>query len=115
MVTTLPGEPAETAPAIPAAPTLVVNSSVSITSTWVVPDDGGSAITSYDLRYKRTVDSTWTEVDGGLDLTETITGLNASTSYDFQVQATNDVGDSGWSATAQATTTAALTIPAFSR
>ena len=71
------------------------------------PDDGGSPITSYDLQYKRTVDSIWTEISDQTDLSETVTGLNAGTSYDFQVRATNDVGDSAWSATAQATTQAA--------
>ena len=104
---TLTDDPDATEPATPAAPTLVVNSHTAIAATWVEPDDGGDPITSYDLQYKRTVDSVWTEISDQTDLTETVTGLSASTSYDFQVRATNGIGDSLWSATAQATTQAA--------
>lgn len=34
-------------PTVPAAPSTVVNTNVSVTITWAAPNDGGSPITSY--------------------------------------------------------------------
>ena len=44
--------PVSTAPATPAAPTVDNATQTSLRISWVAPDDGGEAITSYDLRYR---------------------------------------------------------------
>ena len=100
---TLTDEPSNF-PATPAPPTFVVISDTSIAVTWVEPDDSGDPIVSYDLQYKLFVDSVWLDISNQTDLTETVTGLNAGTSYDFRVRATNGNGDSGWSLRAFART-----------
>ena len=104
---------AAAAPATPAAPTLSVNSSTSITATGTAPDDGGSAITSYDWRHKRTADAAWIDRFDETSLSQTFTGLDSATEYEFQFRATNDEGDSDYSLSATATTATATVAPAF--
>ena len=83
---------------------------------WDAPSrDGGSDITTYDLRYietsaDETVDSNWTVVrdvwtKSKGPLRYALTGLAAETQYDLQLRAVNGVGDGPWSATATGTTT----------
>ena len=80
----------------------------SITVEWSAPSsDGGSDISSYDLRYSKTSElllsyiattfksDVWTSGDG--DLTATVTGLEAGTKYSVQVRAVNAAGKSPWS------------------
>ncbi len=71
------------------------------TVTWKEADEiGGSAVTSYDLRYKRHADSTWTEVTniGTLDdRTHTVRDLDQFVLYQFEVRAVNDDGAGPWS------------------
>ena len=79
----------------------------TLTIDWDAPTDiGGSAITSYDLRYIRsdasgkTDPANWTEVAGiGTDDTGTyeITGLGPGVQYDLKVRAVNDTGPGPWS------------------
>jgi len=75
---------------------------------WDAPTDiGGSAITSYDLRYRRFQDPDWTEVTsvGTVDdRTYTLTGLDGTVdgvnvAYALQIRAVNDAGGGRWSAT----------------
>ena len=77
--------------------------------SWSAPSDtGGSAITSYDLRYIRSdaldkADDSWTVRDSiwtSGDLEYTLSGLTNGVGYDVQVRAVNDAGDGPWSATA---------------
>ncbi|MDE2639850.1 MAG: aryl-sulfate sulfotransferase, partial [Chloroflexota bacterium] len=88
-----------------ATPTLT-----SVTVAWTAPSsDGGAAITAYDLQYKESSATSWTQVDdiwetGGGTLSYRKTGLTPSTGYDFQVRAVNADGDGAWSATQTATT-----------
>lgn len=97
---------AATAPSQMGAPTLVVNSATQITATLASdPTDGGSAITSYDLRYS-TDESTWTTLTG-ITSPRAITGLTASTLYYVQARAVNAVGAGAWSASVSDTTSAA--------
>ena len=97
-------------PIAPDAPTVnaTSGSATSLDVRWTAPSNTGRpAVTSYDLQYKKTIDSTWT--DGPQDVTTTsasISGLVAETSYDVQVRATNDEGDGAWSSEATGTTTA---------
>ena len=92
---------AKAKPVVPAAPTVSATSgsTTGLDVTWTAPDNGARpAIASYDLRYRKTVDSGWT--DGPQDETGTsaaITGLESGTSYDVQVRAQNSNGHSGWS------------------
>ena len=79
----------------------------TLTIDWDAPTDiGGSAVTSYDLRYIRsdasgkTDPANWTELAGiGTDDTGTyeITGLSPGVQYDVQVRAVNDTGPGPWS------------------
>ena len=98
-------------PAQPSAPTLVVDSDVAITASWTAPDDGGEAITSYDIRYRRTGTTPWTSILFETGTTRQITGLSATTEYEVQVRATNSVGNGSWSASATATTSAPISVP----
>ena len=95
-----------TAPARPSAPTLVVDSDTQITATGVAPDDGGSAITSYDWRHRvaGSGGSGWVDRTNVTNLEQSFSGLDASTEYDFRFRATNDVGDSGYSFVVRETT-----------
>ncbi len=101
-------------PAMPAMPTLDSATSDSLTVSWTAPANAGRpAITSYDLRYREDA-----FIDGPQDqagLSATISGLAASTTYQVQVRASNDEGDSGWSPTLSASTGAASvnTAPVF--
>ncbi|MCY4616748.1 MAG: cadherin domain-containing protein [Chloroflexi bacterium] len=78
------------------------------TLAWDEPADiGGSAITSYDLRYRKLPDTDWTTVtDVGTldDRTYTLTGLDGTVdgrnvAYVIQIRAVNDAGGGRWSAT----------------
>jgi hypothetical protein len=101
-----------TAPAQMAAPSLAVDSQTQITATLAAdPADGGSPITSYDLRYS-TDDATWTDVIG-VTSPEAITGLTAGTLYYVQARAVNVVDNGPWSTSATATTSAATAPAAF--
>jgi hypothetical protein len=101
-------------PVVPAtmdAPSLVVNSFSQITATLApIPDDGGSPITQYDLRY-RIAAGAWTEV---LDITSpyAIGGLQSNTEYEVQIRAVNAVGNAAWSVTATANTLEDPGVPA---
>ena len=82
----------------------------SITAHWMAPDDqGGSDITSYDLRFIRSdasdkSDLRWTtRTDIATDTYE-ITGLEAGVYYDIQVRAHNDLGAGSWTITVQGST-----------
>ena len=98
-------------PDVPAAPTLTADSE-QITAAWAAPDDNGSAIDGYDVRYKRTGDANWTDHGfTGTGTTTTITGLTNGQEYEVQVQATNGVGPSGYSASGTVTPTAAPLPP----
>ena len=94
----------------PGSPTVdsITPGSRSITVEWSEPEsDGGSDISSYDLRYIKTSDlsvsyiattvkrAVWTSGDG--DLTATITGLEVGTQYSVQLRAVNAAGASPWS------------------
>ena len=76
----------------------------AFTLTWKPPDDiGGSAVTSYDLRYLLADDpdqSNWTEVTNVGSLSDrryTLTGLDGETKYFLLVRAVNDAGAGPWS------------------
>ena len=96
-------------------------------ATWDAPtEDGGSEITSYDLRSIRSNatdeekedpanwDETflaWTPLDG--DLQGRVAGLTNGVEYDVQVRAENAIGVSDWSGTLKGTPAIQNTDPTF--
>ncbi len=101
-------------PGAPAAPSVSAASSSSLTVMWSAPDDGGSAITDYDVQYRAGTSGDWS--DGGhtgTATTATLTGLSASTSYQVQVRATNADGTGSWSDSGSGRTEDANAVPTF--
>ena len=97
---------------LPGAPTIdtVASGMATLVISWRPPSNrGGTAITSYDLRYVETaaddtMDSNWTVKEdvwtaGSGTLRYVLTGLTADAEYDIQVRAVNSVGDGPWSET----------------
>ena len=99
-------------PAAPAAPTLTAGDG-QLGVSWNAPADNGAAITDYDVRYKTTGASAWTNRPfSGAGTSTTITGLTNGTAYQVQVRAQNSEGESGWSASATGTPVASASPPA---
>ena len=93
-------------PAAPAAPTLTPGNA-QLAASWTAPaNNGGSAVTDYDVRYCSTscnVATNWTELDDSTDstaLSATVATLTNGTSYQVQVRAGNTHGDGPWSPSA---------------
>ena len=97
-------------PSAPAAPTVAATSgsTTSLDVSWTAPANSGKpAITSYDLQYRAGASGSFT--DGPQNVTgtsTTIASLSPGTSYQVQVRATNDEGDSGWSSSGSGSTSA---------
>ena len=93
----------EEKPLAPDAPTVsaVSGSTTSLSVTWTAPaNTGRPSITSYDLQYKKTADSTWTDGPQNVSGTNTtISSLDEDTDYDVQIRATNADGDGPYSGT----------------
>ena len=103
IVAVVPGAP--TVPNTPSAPSVSAISSTSLSVSWAAPDDGGDAITGYDVQYREgSAGSFTTWAFSGTGTSTTITGLSSSTSYQVQVRAQNSVGESNWSSSGAATT-----------
>ena len=67
-------------------------SGTSATLTWTAPSStGGSAITDYRVQFKLSSEPTWSTFTDPVTATTgaTVTGLNSSATYDFQVTAKN--------------------------
>ena len=90
---------AEEKPLAPAAPSVSAASTTSVSVTWNTPSNTGRpAITSYDLQYKKSSDTSWS--NGPQDVTTTSTSigsLDEDTEYQVQVRASNSDGDGLWS------------------
>ncbi|MGI9513880.1 MAG: fibronectin type III domain-containing protein [Anderseniella sp.] len=79
-------------------PTLTPGNS-RLTATWTAPDDGGSAITEYNLRHSADGGSSWSNIiDVAAQATShIIADLTNGQSYDVQMRAVNALGDGEWS------------------
>ena len=106
-------------PFVPSAPNVLptVGEPTSLDVSWRAPSNGGGPdITSYDLQYRMSGSGNF--IDGPQNVTgtsTTITGLTEDTSYEVQVRATNDEGDSGWSTAGMGSTgTSSNNAPIFS-
>jgi predicted RNA-binding protein with TRAM domain len=85
-------------PSSPGAPTLVPGDS-DLTADWTEPaDDGGAAVTSYDLQIDNITASHDWIIGAGLGLTEYVDGLENGENYRARVRAINAVGTGPWSA-----------------
>ncbi len=86
-------------PARPAAPNVsAAGSATSLNVTWNVPTNTGPDIDNYDLQYRQGTSGSFTNGPQNVTgITTTIPNLSANTSYQVQVRATNDEGDSPWS------------------
>ena len=89
----------------------VSGSTTSLTATWTKPGlNGGPDITGYDVQYKESTESSWTDfAHTGTGVTATITGLTEDTSYQARVLAKNGETDSDWSDASDAVSTNAET------
>ena len=96
---------------IPAAPTnaaAVAVGDTTITLSWTVPDNGGSAITDYEYSYD--AGSSWLSL-GTTGTSATITGLTNGTAYTLIIRAVNAVGGGVASAGVTATPAAVPAAP----
>ena len=101
-VNEVPGQPA--APSVSATS----GSTTSLDVSWTAPTNTGPDIDNYDLRYREGTSGGWTNSPQNVTATVTTIGsLDAGTSYQVQVRATNAEGDSGWSLSGSGTTDAA--------
>ena len=85
------------APGRPAAPTVsgTAGSTTSLTVSWNEPDNTGPDIDNYDLQYRQGTSGSFTNGPQNVTgTTTTIPNLSANTSYQVQVRATSDEGDS---------------------
>ena len=97
------------APGQPAAPSVSATSgsTTSLDVSWNAPTNTGPDIDNYDLRYREGTSGGWTNSPQNVTATVTTIGsLDAGTSYQVQVRATNAEGDSAWSPAGTGTTTA---------
>lgn len=84
----------------------------SLTLAWSAPSSGGTP-NDYLIEFKPTSGSTWTTFADGTSITASVsvTGLSASTAYDFRVRAANTAGTGAYSTTVSATTAAGTVAP----
>ena len=102
-------------PDAPAAPSVSGASSTSVTVSWTAPANTGKpAINDYDVQFKLSSATSWTShTHTGTGTSTTISSLTPGATYDAQVKAKNDEGESGWSATGSgATDVLTITIAA---
>ena len=101
------GQSAATVPDTPGRPLRLRDRDITtnrITIRWAAPEDNGSPITGYTVRYQdrdgggEGVAGPWSEVSAPASSTsKVVSGLSAATRYNFEIKATNGEGDSDWS------------------
>lgn len=85
--------------------------SSTMTLSWTAPSSGGTP-TAYTVNYQVTGAGSWTSATTSASGSPfTVTGLSASTSYEFEVIATNSGGSGTASSTVTASTGAATAAP----
>ncbi|MYA19442.1 MAG: hypothetical protein F4Z25_04055, partial [Chloroflexi bacterium] len=91
-----------TGPEKPAAPSAEAGADAPASSldvSWTAPEDLGSAISGYRVRYRKAGPTEWTDhTFSGTGTETTIGSLDAATIYKVQVLAINAEGESDWSA-----------------
>ena len=85
-------------PGKPLVPTLSAATQYNLTVEWTEPENTGTAITDYDVRYRKGDSGGFTDAQHeGTARTTTITGLTPGTVYEVQVRASNAAGTGEWS------------------
>lgn len=102
-----PGGAPDTVPSALAAPTVTASATQLVASWSTPPSDGGSPVTSYDLRHSVQAAETWTTVTG-VTAPRTISTLVNGTTYEVQVRAVNAVGNGAWSPSGTGTPAASV-------
>ena len=104
------GRPSASVPDRPGAPTIEVLGRNSFRVSWEAPDDGGTPILYYNVRFREPVGEFrhHLEVDG---LSGVLSGLQEDTLYSVQVEAVNAIGNSGYSAVSSERTAPPATVP----
>ena len=79
--------------------------------SWTAPTttemSGKPAVSDYDVQYRQSGVSTWTDASyTGTGTSTTLTGLTAGKTYEVQVRAVNDEGNGEWSDSGAAITQA---------
>ena len=103
------------APGLPTGLAAGTATSTTMPLSWTAPA-GGGATASYSVRWSPHAANTWTVVATISGVSATVSGLTASTSYDFEVEAVNAGGNSGWTVAITAPTTSGgnyLLTPGF--
>ena len=80
----------------------------SISMAWDASGGGGF---TYSLRYRKTGASSWSMISGLTVTTQTVSGLDNGTFYDFQVMASVGTSNSGWSSTVSVETVPVPAVP----
>ncbi len=69
----------------------------TIRANWVRPgNDRGSAVTDYDVEYRETGNTSWTDVPHTTGTERAIAGLTNGNTYDVRVRAENTTGNGAW-------------------
>ena len=80
-----------------------------LTATWTAPTSNGLSITDYDVQYRKSSATDWTDwTHTGTAVTATITGLEGASTYQVRVRAESSAGDGPWSAAASLATNASI-------
>ena len=87
------------APEAPGAPRVRASGMTALGISWSAPRNAGRPdITGYDLRYRNTAETDWSDGPRGVEETETeVPGLLEDTEYEVQVRAVNAEGAGEWS------------------
>ena len=87
------------APEAPGAPRVRASGMTALGISWSAPRNTGRPdITGYDLRYRNTAETDWSDGPSGVEETETeVPGLLEDTEYEVQVRAVNAEGTGEWS------------------
>ncbi len=97
---------------IAAAPTLAASPG-QVALSWLVPNNGGSSLTSAEIQYSINGGASWLTFSGAVDLSGTaqIVGLTGGQAYVFRARTSNFFGASAWSAASSSVTFLAATAP----
>ncbi len=97
---------ASTKPGTPPSGLTLAAGDQQLGASWSAPElHGGLFVSDYDLRYRPSGTSAWTELDDttdSIDTSATLTGLTNDVVYEVQVRAENQLGAGAWSDSAQA-------------
>ncbi len=87
-------------------------STTSLNVSWTAPSNPPAPITGYDVRYRESGTTDWTDgpqIQPGT--TATITGLTTNTAYEVQVRSRGALGHGSWSASGSGTPGAPVALP----